>query len=82
VSGIIPFGYRLGRDGRTLEPFEDEQRALTVARALRQNGASLREVAQALNANGFTTRAGSPWRFEYVRNLLRQEPAKPPSVAA
>ncbi len=36
----------------------------------RQAGYSLRDTAAELNRKGFTTRAGQPWRFEYVRGAL------------
>jgi DNA invertase Pin-like site-specific DNA recombinase len=71
VSGIVPFGYRLAEDGRTLEIAADEASTLQTIRRLRAEGRSLRGVADALNAAGILTRAGNSWRFEYVRNLLR-----------
>jgi DNA invertase Pin-like site-specific DNA recombinase len=72
VSGIIPFGYRLGDDGRTLLADDQEQAAMAAIRALRAAGTSLRAVADELNRRAIRTRSGTPWRFEYVRNLLRQ----------
>src|SRR6185436_7180567 len=75
VSGIIPFGYRLADDQRTLLPHEDEQQTLVSIRKLREGGASLRTVADELNRSGVLTRSGSAWRFEYVRNLLREDAA-------
>jgi hypothetical protein len=32
---------------------------------------SLRDTAEELNRKRLTTRAGQPWRFEYVRSALR-----------
>jgi DNA invertase Pin-like site-specific DNA recombinase len=75
VSGIIPFGYRLGADGRALEGEAGEQQTLATIRLLRASGASLRAVATELNRRGLLTRAGTSWRFEYVRSLLRQASA-------
>jgi site-specific DNA recombinase len=72
VSGIIPFGYRLGADGRALEGDAGEQQTLATIRLLRASGTSLRAVAAELNRQGLLTRAGASWRFEYVRSLLRQ----------
>jgi hypothetical protein len=71
VSGIVPFGYRLASDGRSLEADAPEEATLATIQRLRAEGRSLRAVADALNAAGILTRAGTPWRFEYVRNLLR-----------
>src|SRR5437764_9809588 len=42
VSGIVPFGYRLGEDGRTLLPAVEEQRTVALIRSLRASGRSLR----------------------------------------
>jgi DNA invertase Pin-like site-specific DNA recombinase len=74
VSGQLPFGYTLAADGRTLDPHDGEQRTLARIRALRTSGRSMQAIADALNADGVRTRAGSIWRFEYVRGLLRQRP--------
>jgi DNA invertase Pin-like site-specific DNA recombinase len=74
VSGIIPFGYDLAQDGRTLKPKAREQAMIASIRALRAAGGSLREVAEEMNKRGARTRSGRPWRFEYVRNVLRHQP--------
>jgi site-specific DNA recombinase len=71
VSGIVPFGYRLAADRRALEVHAEEAATRQAILRLRAEGRSLRAVADALNAAGILTRAGKPWRFEYVRNLLR-----------
>jgi DNA invertase Pin-like site-specific DNA recombinase len=70
VSGIMPFGFRLGANGRTLVAHDGEQGTLSTIRGLRVAGTSLRAIAEALNAEGNQTRAGTPWRFEYVRRVL------------
>ena len=57
VSGIVPFGSQLSRDGRTLEENTEEATTLQTIRRLRDEGRSLRGVAQALNAAGLLTRA-------------------------
>jgi DNA invertase Pin-like site-specific DNA recombinase len=71
ISGIIPFGFQLAGDGRRLEPNLDEQPVLRAMRTLHGNGRSLRAIAAELNQNGALTRSGAPWRYEYVRNVLR-----------
>ena len=73
VSGIVPFGYRLAADGRTLEVDVEEAATRDAIQRLCAEGRSLRGVAAALNAAGLTTRARTSWKFEYVRNLLREE---------
>ena len=72
VSGIVPFGYSLAADGRTLEVHTLEAVTVETIRRLRAEGRSLRAVAAALNEAGILTRARTPWRFEYVRSLLRR----------
>lgn len=67
-AGNIPFGYQLGEDGK-LKPCPTELSTLASLRQLRDAGYSLRAVADELNRQGFTTRRGSAWRFEYVRRL-------------
>jgi DNA invertase Pin-like site-specific DNA recombinase len=68
--GNVHYGYRLSGDGKHVEPEPTEQVVLADIRALRARRRSLREVAAALNERGCRTRRGSPWRQEYIRNLI------------
>jgi DNA invertase Pin-like site-specific DNA recombinase len=70
-AGFIPYGYH-APDGCRLEPFPAEQHTLAIIRARRSAGDSLATIAEHLNGLGARTRAGSAWRFEYVRSLLRR----------
>jgi len=72
VSGAIPYGYALGRDGRALEPVTEEQRTLQTVRELRHRGRSFQAIADALNDQGSFTRAGGRWRWQYVCNLVQR----------
>ena len=69
--GGIPFGFRLARDGRTLEPQNDEQRALAVLRQLRSAGYTFRAIAEELNRQGFRSRTGGRWVRQSVHMLAR-----------
>lgn len=69
--GTVAYGYELATDGRQLQENPREQAALTLLHAGRAAGRSMQAVANDLNRGGHTTRAGSAWRFEYVRSLLR-----------
>lgn len=80
-AGCEPYGYRVNGDGRTLHHHEPEQRILTVIHECRAARYSLRDVAGELNRQGFTTRAGSPWRFEYIRSLIRTIERNPAPAA-
>lgn len=68
-AGNVPFGYRLGADGQKLEKCEAEQAALAILGELRAAGYSLRQIAAELNRQGFTTRRGTAWRYQYVAAL-------------
>ena len=72
ISGKPPYGHRVATDGVRLEPDREEQRILALMLRCRQDGMSLRAIAAELNTRGLRTRAGSPWRFEYVRPLVRR----------
>lgn len=80
VSGIIPFGFRLAGDGRTLLPEQGEQGVLARIQTLRGSGSSMRAIASELNQAGLRTRSGALWRFEYVRRALFK--TAPPSDVA
>jgi DNA invertase Pin-like site-specific DNA recombinase len=69
--GTIKFGYRLSADGVHLETDATEQQILARIRGLRGARQTLAQIATTLNAEGFTTRLGTPWRFEYVAAVLR-----------
>src|SRR3569832_1580848 len=51
-AGNVPFGYRLAGEGRTLAPHATEQKAMVLIRQLRDQGLSLRAVADAANQQG------------------------------
>jgi DNA invertase Pin-like site-specific DNA recombinase len=77
VSRFAPYGFRLREDGERLEPDDAEQIILAIIRAERASGCSLAHIAATLNEAGRLTRAGTPWRFEYVRSLLTRAEAMP-----
>src|SRR5271165_2206959 len=64
--GNIQFGYRLGADGKHLEPDPAEQSVLQEIRQLRQSGHTMRGIAATLNHRARRTRRGSAWRLEHV----------------
>jgi site-specific DNA recombinase len=70
--GNIQFGYRLGADGKHVEPDAAEQAVLLEIRNMRQNGHTLRGIAAALNQRALRTRRGSAWRLEHVARILKQ----------
>ena len=94
-AGQIPYGFRssgLKKDGGTGKAIEDEAEQAVIRRieAMRNEKASYREIAGRLNAEGFRTRRGSPWRLQYVAEIVtrlldnpatRQERPEAPQVA-
>jgi site-specific DNA recombinase len=69
--GEIPFGYTLAADGIHLEAEPTEQEIISRIRALSQAGLSTRRIAERLNRDGYHTRRGGAWRFQYVAAILR-----------
>ena len=69
--GNIAYGYRLGADGKQLEPDPGEQAILKAIRDLRARRCTLRGIAAELNARGWHTRRASSWRLEHVARILR-----------
>lgn len=70
--GNIRFGYRLGADGKHVEPDPAEQEVLREIHGLRQSGHTMRGIAAALNRRALRTRRGSAWRLESVARVLKQ----------
>ncbi|MGA2149728.1 MAG: recombinase family protein [Bryobacteraceae bacterium] len=69
--GTVPFGYRTAADGVRLEGDQAEQSILSRIRELKAAGHTTRQIAAELNRQGFTTRRGTAWRFQYVAEALR-----------
>jgi len=68
--GNIAFGFRLAGDGQHVEPDPGEQEVLAEIQRLRNEGATLRGIAAALNHKALRTRRGTPWRLESVARVL------------
>jgi site-specific DNA recombinase len=68
--GTIPFGFRMAEDVR-LEEDPAEQDILARIRQLKAAGHTTRQIAEELNRQGFTTRRGTAWRFQYVAAALK-----------
>ena len=68
--GTVPFGFRMA-DGSRLEEDPAEQDILSRIRHLKAAGNTTRQIAEELNRQGFTTRRGTAWRFQYVAAALK-----------
>jgi DNA invertase Pin-like site-specific DNA recombinase len=67
-AGNVPFGYVADAQGK-LTPNPAELRVVALVRELREAGYTLTAIADELNAQGYTTRKGTPWRHQYVSAL-------------
>jgi DNA invertase Pin-like site-specific DNA recombinase len=66
-GGSPPFGYRM--DNGQLVPDPDEQAALARISQLRSQGATLREIARALETEGHRTKRSNRWHPETLRRI-------------
>ncbi len=71
--GQVPYGYRVGADGKTLEEVPQQMRV--VLRILREREASRSyyAIAHDLNAEGFTTGRGGKWYPQSVKSILTRK---------
>lgn len=67
-TGSVPVGKRV--DGGVLVDDEGEQRAIALARRLRSEGYSLRDIGVELQLAGFATRKGGAFAPEQVKRLV------------
>jgi len=68
--GTVPFGYKLGPDGRQLVACAAEQRVVSLLRELRAAGYTLAAIAAELNRQGYQTRRGTAWQVRTVHHLI------------
>ncbi len=75
--GQVPFGSRLGEDGRALGDDPRALAAIAEIRHLRSLGWSLRRIARELDLRNVPTQNGSPrWSHNSVASILAREPAR------
>lgn len=76
-AGCVPFGRRVGPDGKRLEPDEREAAVVAAALELRASGLSQRAVARELEAMGCVGRSGRPLGQTQVARILRGRLCEP-----
>jgi DNA invertase Pin-like site-specific DNA recombinase len=70
--GMVPFGWQVDVDGRTLIPNPDERALAQRAGAMQCDGIPVRKIAAILTAEGFTTRRGTPITRSAVHQLIQR----------
>ena len=70
TGGRPPYGWRLGADKSTLEPYPPEQQVIADAHNARDDGMSYREVAVHLDRLGHRTRDGGFFSVSSVHRLI------------
>ncbi len=68
LGGAVPFGYRVAKDVKTLEPVPKEQAAIKRMRRLRREGTSLRAISQDMKKRGHDV------SHEGVKRILERKP--------
>ncbi len=71
TGGRTPYGWRLRADGRSLEEDPGEQAVMAEAQLARARGLSLREVVAHLDAEGMTSRRGTPFSLSAVSKMVK-----------
>jgi DNA invertase Pin-like site-specific DNA recombinase len=69
--GAVPFGYRLHEDRVHIVPVADEQGVIGLARDLRAEGFTYRDIAEALEGLGHLSRTGKLFHPQQVCRMLQ-----------
>lgn len=68
--GGIPFGFTL--EGGKLAPMPEELSVTNMARQLREQGATLQQIADELNAKRIATKTGKSWHAMSIKRILER----------
>lgn len=72
LTGVAPYGWRVGADGKTLEIHPNERTALHKVRELRASGLSFRKVQQEATARGLVGRTGKPFTLAALHAMVQE----------
>jgi hypothetical protein len=72
VSGHIPYGYSLAKDGVCLIEDRREQRAIQKIHRLREAGLSTRQIGREMDRFGLRPRQGWHWHPKVVMDVCRR----------
>lgn len=71
LTGVAPYGFQVGADGKSLEPHHGESATLARIRALRASGLTIRAVQQEATARGMVGRTGKPFTLAAIHAMVR-----------
>ena len=71
LTGVAPYGWRVGRDGKTLEPHHEEAATLERLRSLRATGLTIRRIQQEATASGLLGRTRKPFTIAAIHAMVR-----------
>jgi len=69
-GGQAPYGFRVAADGERIEPEPVEQGAIDLARRMRAERCSLRDVARTLEGKGIRSRTGRPFSPVQIARIV------------
>ena len=75
TGGDVPYGFDLAEDGKTLVENADEQEIIRRIRDLKAKNYKLREIAEALNEDGYETKRGKKWNITQIHRILKRKSA-------
>ena len=82
LGGRVPFGYKVGRDGKTLVKNASEYKVVREIVAMRENNATFVSIASALDYKKIKTRTGAGWSAKVVRGIILREAEQEQFAAA
>jgi site-specific DNA recombinase len=68
--GGVPYGFRVGADGKGLERDDHEQAVIEELRQLRRSGVTFRRLQHLGAAKGLTGRTGRPFTLQALHRLV------------
>ncbi len=71
TGGDVPYGYDLAPDGVSLIVNEEEQKAISLIKRLKNKGRSLRKICLELTKKGYTPN-GQTWHPQTISNIFRR----------
>ena len=69
-TGAPPYGFRLGEDGKRLEPDPKEHETLVAVRELRAAGLSFRAITREAEARGLLGRTGRKFTIQAIFTMV------------